>query len=60
MSKLTLELPESFQRRAALLAGLEGVSFDHFVALAVAGEIVGNGIGRTAEAGSCRREPRRL
>ena len=36
MSKLTLELPESFQRRAALLAGLEGMSFEHFVALAVA------------------------
>ena len=36
MSKLTLELPESFQRRAALLAGLEGMSFEDFVALAVA------------------------
>jgi hypothetical protein len=36
MSKLTLELPESFQRRAALLAGLEGMSFEQFVALAVA------------------------
>jgi hypothetical protein len=36
MSKLTLELPESFQRRAAMLAALEGVSFEHFVALAVA------------------------
>jgi hypothetical protein len=36
MTKLTLELPESFQRRAALLASLEGMSFEHFVALAVA------------------------
>jgi hypothetical protein len=36
MSKLTLELPESFQRRAALLAGLEGMSFEQFVAMAVA------------------------
>jgi hypothetical protein len=36
MSKLTLDLPESFQRRAAMLAGLEGMSFEHFVALAVA------------------------
>lgn len=36
MSKLTLELPESFQRRARMLAALEGVSFEHFVALAVA------------------------
>jgi hypothetical protein len=36
MSKLTLELPESFQRRAAMLAALEGVSFEHLVALAVA------------------------
>lgn len=36
MSKLTLELPESFQRRAAMLAELEGMSFEHFVALAVA------------------------
>ncbi|MBM4025951.1 MAG: carboxypeptidase M32 [Planctomycetes bacterium] len=36
MSKLTLELPESFQRRAARLAALEGMSFEHFVALAVA------------------------
>jgi hypothetical protein len=36
MSKLTLDLPESLQRRAALLAGLEGVSLDRFVALAVA------------------------
>jgi len=36
MSKLTLDLPESFQRRAAMLAGLEGMSFEHFAALAVA------------------------
>jgi hypothetical protein len=36
MNKLTLELPESFRRRAALLAGLEGMSFEQFVALAVA------------------------
>ena len=36
ISKLTLDLPESFQRRAAMLAALEGVSFEHFVALAVA------------------------
>jgi len=36
MSKLTLELPESFQRRAALLAGLDQMSFEQFVALAVA------------------------
>jgi hypothetical protein len=36
MSKLTLELPESFRRRAAQLAGLEGISFEQFVALAVA------------------------
>jgi hypothetical protein len=36
MSKLTLELPESFQRRAAKLAAAEGISFEHFVALAVA------------------------
>lgn len=36
MNKMTLELPESFRRRAALLAGLEGVSFEQFVALAVA------------------------
>ena len=34
MSKLTLELPESFQRRAAMLTALEGMSFEHFVALA--------------------------
>jgi hypothetical protein len=36
MSKLTLDLPESFQRRAAMLAGLDGMSFEHFVTLAVA------------------------
>ena len=36
MSTLTLELPESFRRRAAMLAALEGMSFEHFVALAVA------------------------
>jgi hypothetical protein len=36
MSKLTLDLPESFQRRAAMLSALEGVSFEQFVALAVA------------------------
>ncbi len=36
MSKLSLDLPESFQRRAAMLAAMEGMSFEHFVALAVA------------------------
>ena len=36
MSKLTLELPESFQRRARMLAAMEGMSFEQFVALAVA------------------------
>jgi hypothetical protein len=36
MSKLTLELPGSLQRRAAQLAGLAGMSFEQFVALAVA------------------------
>ena len=36
MSKLTLDLPESFQRRAALLAAMEGMSFERFVELAVA------------------------
>jgi len=36
MSKLTLDLPESFQRRAAMLAAMEGMSFERFVELAVA------------------------
>jgi hypothetical protein len=36
MSKLTLDLRESFQRRAARLATMEGMSFEQFVALAVA------------------------
>jgi hypothetical protein len=36
MSKLTLELPESFRRRAQMLAALEGLPFEHFVVLAVA------------------------
>jgi hypothetical protein len=36
MSKLTLELPDSFRRRAEQLAALEATSFEHFVALAVA------------------------
>ena len=36
MTKLTLDLPESFQRRAAALAAMEGMSFERFVELAVA------------------------
>jgi hypothetical protein len=35
MGKLTLDLPESFQRRAARLAGLVGMSLEQFVTSAV-------------------------